>query len=278
MVFKYPKFGRIAQIEPNPSILLGHEIWWTLKEDGSNFGVYFNEEGKIRVRSRNQDIASFEEQVKNVPEFKNIVALIDHLTTYHLNVIVFGELLAKGTSPTGLVKNRPKDEIKVFDIYDIDAAKFINWTNTCVLCHPFNIPLVETIGRCVCANLEELNAFKDEVMEKTKGFEGVVGKVYQKPFEYSKDNYLFFKEKHSYPKPVIEHENKNKPTLPQLPESDLRACVYKVKDELTPEEFKSMKTVMPRIAAKVKEECKEQNCSNRIPLNEVYFEVLESLN
>lgn len=277
MVFKYPKFGRIAQIEPNPTILLGHEIWWTLKEDGSNFGVYVSEEGKIRVRSRNQDVATFEDQVKNVPEFKNIVALIDHLNSYNLNVIVFGELLAKGTSPTGLVKNRLKDELKVFDIYDVDASKFINWGDTCILCYPFNIPLVETVGRSVCANLEQLNAFKDQMMEKTKGFEGVVGKVYEKPFDHSEDNYLFFKEKHSYPKPMSEQENKNAPTLPQLPETDLRACVYKVRDELSAEEFKSLKTVMPRIAAKVREECKEQNCSNRIPLDKMYFEVLESL-
>ena len=36
----YPHFGRIEQVTPNPSILLGNDIFWTEKLDGSNAGIY----------------------------------------------------------------------------------------------------------------------------------------------------------------------------------------------------------------------------------------------
>ncbi len=42
----YPKLGQIASLHPNPAIVLGRPIYWTVKEDGSNIGCYLNEDGK----------------------------------------------------------------------------------------------------------------------------------------------------------------------------------------------------------------------------------------
>lgn len=275
-VFKYPKFGRIEQVLPNPDILLGHEIWWTIKEDGSNFGIYYDDEGKIRVRSRNFDVAKFEQKVQNVPTYKRIVEMMEHQKLYHLNPIVFGELLYRGTSPTGLVKQRPKDDLIIFDIYDRTHEKFLNWPQVCLMCEPFDVPVVKTVGKCVCSTLEQLESFKNEMMEASKGTEGVVGKIYQKPYDLYPEPFLFVKEKHAYPKPERVFVDNTKPKLPQLPETDVRACVQKVKDELSEEDFKTMKIVMPRIAEKVAEECREQNCSNSIKLSRIYFDYLNN--
>ena len=94
-MFAYPHFGRIEQVTPNPSILLGNEIFWTEKLDGSNAGIYLKD-GEPMVRSRNQDVAQFSESVKQIPVFDKIVKLLHHLKdNYHTDYIVFCEFMQK---------------------------------------------------------------------------------------------------------------------------------------------------------------------------------------
>lgn len=354
-MFAYPHFGRIEQITPNPSILLGNDIFWTEKLDGSNAGIYLKD-GEPMVRSRNQDVAQFSESVKQIPVFNKIVELLHHLKdNYHTDYIVFCEFLQKGRSPTGL-KYHDCDSLIVFDIYNLTAERFETWNNVCLFCGTFDIPVVKLLGFCTCHTMEEVYSFRDELIDyisnkvtvnvydccsfemiqtkpdtykyrnhvisvapnrkkftvttddkeiiyeilevvddvyyirlygdtceptkikitKVTGEEGVVGKIYKNPSPLISDNYLFFKEKQWIPKPLkIFKSEVNGIILPPLPIEDVRACIFKVRAEITDEEFKTSKVAMPLIVDAVITECKQQNCKNTHNLFKLYCEVLK---
>lgn len=354
-MFAYPHFGRIEQVTPNPSILLGNDIFWTEKLDGSNAGIYLKDDVPM-VRSRNQDVAQFSDIVKEIPVFENIVALLHHLKdNYHSDYIVFCEFMQKGRSPTGL-KTYDYDSLIVFDMYNLTAERFETWNNVCLFCGTFDIPVVKLLGFCTCHSLDELYSFRDELIDyisnkisvkvmgcnhyfemtqvkpdvykynghlisimpnkkgfsvttgndvvlydivdvqddmyfirvkgsdfeptkiqitKTTGEEGVVGKIYKNPSPLISDNYLFVKEKQWIPKPPkIFKSDLNGIVLPELPMEDVRACISKVRAEISPVDFRNSKIVMPLIAKAVTTECKQQNCRNTINLFKLYCEVL----
>lgn len=163
-MFEYPHFGRIEQVTPNPSILLGNDIFWTEKMDGSNVGIYLKD-GEPVVMDRNAIIARFSESVKQIPVFDKIVKLLHHLKdNYHTDYVVFCEFMQKGWSPTGL-KYYDCDSLVVFDIYNLTAGRFETWNNACLFCGTFDIPVVKLLGFCRCHTLDELYAFRDELID-----------------------------------------------------------------------------------------------------------------
>lgn len=277
MNYKYPHFGKIEQVLPNPEIMLGHDIYWTLKVDGSNSGFYFNEKGELRIRSRNMEQANFFDKIMNIDVSNNIVEMMEfHKEKYNKDYVVFGELLSKGKSPTGL-KTYDKDDYVVFDIYDHENDSFLNFNQMCLFCGSFDIPVVDLIGKCNVNTKESLFAFRDEMLEETKGEEGVVGKIYKKPFDFHSENFLFVKEKHFLQRPRRERKSEGKIMLPQLNIGEIRKCIAKVYDESTLNEFKDIRIIMPRIAQEVKLECNQQNCSNNINLFKFYQEKLKEI-
>ena len=279
MDFKYPSFGRIDQLYPNPHIMLCNDVYWTLKYDGSNTGFYFDETGEIKIRSRNVPVASFRDKVLDQPVSKNIMEMMNHNSeNYKSDFVVFGELLSKGKSPTGL-KTYKEDDFIVFDIYDHSKESFVNFNQLCLLCGPFDIPVVDLVGRCNVNTLESLQDFVDEMLAATIGEEGVVGKIFKNPHESIKDNFLFVKEKHFIQKPKREkRSDSNYPETPQLDEGEVRKCIVKVFDESTIDDFKNTKITMPKIAKAVSLECKQQNCSNKLNLFGFYVEKLNEVN
>ena len=44
---RYPELERIANLKPNPEILLGQEIFFQVKRDGSCLGICLNDEDNI---------------------------------------------------------------------------------------------------------------------------------------------------------------------------------------------------------------------------------------
>jgi len=145
MNIKYPHFGRIDQLYPNPHIVLGHDIWWTLKLDGSNCGIYFDDNGEIKVRSRNQDVAEFYQKVENVPAYEKVVDFMTfHRDEYGSDFVVFAELLNKGRSPTG-IKVHDKDEIVIFDMYNGKTEKYVHYPQLSLFCGAFDIPLTPLV-------------------------------------------------------------------------------------------------------------------------------------
>jgi len=280
MNIKYPHFGRIDQLYPNPHIVLGHDIWWTLKLDGSNCGIYFDDNGEIKVRSRNQDVAEFYQKVENVPAYEKVV---DFMTfrrdEYGSDFVVFAELLNKGRSPTG-IKVHDKDEIVIFDMYNGKTEKYVHYPQLSLFCGAFDIPLTPLVGKCNVTTLPELLEFRDQMLEASKGEEGVVGKVYNKVYDSQDENFLFIKEKHHMPKlsklPHNRSENR-KIELPQLDAGEVCKCVAKVFDHMSLSNFLQTKYAMPAIAKEVSIECKQQNCGNYMNLYDFYTRKLNEL-
>ena len=100
---KYPHLDRLLNLHPGPQIVLGKEIIWTIKEDGSNIGAYAGNDGELHYRSRNMDRASdqFYGYMNSTDEYTGLCEMVsDCLSQWNDEIVIFGELLTKGKSPT----------------------------------------------------------------------------------------------------------------------------------------------------------------------------------
>ena len=55
-MISYPEMNRIAMIYPTPRILLGEEIYWTEKRDGSQLRISYD--GELHISTHHQEDAS----------------------------------------------------------------------------------------------------------------------------------------------------------------------------------------------------------------------------
>lgn len=130
----YDHFGYMKDVRPSENCLLGKEIVWTVKEDGSNTGIYWDDQSKrYRICSRNARYAVFEPKMLQLPEVAKVMEFLSWVhVAYGSQYIVYGEFMQKGWSPTHL-KNYEEDSYKVFDIYDCVNENFLPLA-LCVIC------------------------------------------------------------------------------------------------------------------------------------------------
>lgn len=246
---KYPKIDYFSKIDEYKQMLYGTDIYWTVKRDGSNVGLYLNDDGILRVRSRNMPVAIFEPNVKQLRDADIIKSYLDE-NRHH---IVFGEFLQKGISPTG-IETHKEDDLFIFDIYDMETNKFISIDLTYDIMDALGVktcPIIKTTTH----NTED--SIRDEAMEvqdwcKRNNYEGSVYKVYEPD--------IFLKVK-----PVYEHlevkkqkEKKEWADLPVIPDSEVRAIISLVKHEYG-DKFYDVRFIMPIVAEKVMSEVKLLN-------------------
>jgi RNA ligase len=256
---KYPDLDRITQLKPNPHILLGKEITWTEKRDGSNFGVYLDAEGNWHARSRNMDVASeqFHNYFKMTPQFEGVIDLLKDAEQWNDAYMVFGELLMKGKSPTK-IEFHDEHSFVVFDLWSAKTGGFVNYTKLYQECYHHHLPIVEVWGVCNVTSIESLLSFRDTILATSVelGREGSVGKY------VNGAEYIYFKEKNDIPKyekvPRVEEEGKI--ILPPLPDSELCGAIEKVYMD-TGDGFFDVSKAMPLIAEYVKIEQKKHNCA-----------------
>lgn len=275
MVYAYPKLGQIASLKPNPAIVLGRPIYWTVKEDGSNIGCYLNEDGEVQLRSRNLDIASPEYYHKfaNLGYLDSMKDLLESARDYNDEYVVFGELLSKGKSPTR-IKCHDTDEYIIFDIWSEKSQTFLSYSKVYQEAYHADIPIVELVLISRVATLDRLYETRDSLLEMCKEFkhEGVVGKVYG-------DESIFFKEKLDsihYDK-VQTIDDGPHVVLPTLPDSEVYGAIDKVLVDIGSEQFADVKVAMPMVAKYVAEECRKHHCSNVKNLFGYYKQKLEDL-
>jgi hypothetical protein len=258
---KYPDLDRISQLHPNPHILLGKEVVWTLKYDGSNFGVYLDADGNWHARSRNMDVASdqFHNYFKMTPQFVNVIELLKDAENWNDAYMVFGELLIKGKSPTK-IETHDDHSFIVFDIWSAKLGGFFHYTKVFQECYHHKIPIVDLLGTTRLNDLESLMQFRDQMLKKTVELhrEGTVGKY------VNGADWIYFKEKNDTPKyekvPRAEDPENARILLPSLPDSEVFGSVEKVYADLG-NDFFDVGKAMPRVAEYVKIECKKHNCS-----------------
>jgi hypothetical protein len=268
----YPHLNRLLLLNPGPQIALGKDIYWTIKEDGSNIGVYAGNDGDVHYRSRNMAQASdqFYGYMNSTDEYASLCELLtDSFSQWNDEIVIFGELLTKGKSPTR-VEIHEKTRFIVFDIWSTRQRGWLNYTQVHQHCYHYDLPIVELIGTCRCTDMDSLIAFKDQMLEvcKERGKEGTVAKVWDSSLNTGigsgvGSGILYFKEKLDTPKieklPRVVQDGEI--SLPALPDSEVYGAVEKVRAELG-EEFRDIRKAMPLIAQYVGEEMKKHLCTS----------------
>ena len=258
---RYPSLNQIIMMHPNPEILLGHEIYWQEKRDGSNMGAYLTKKGDLALRSRNMDKASesFHRIFLETDEAKKVKEMLVFMRgDWGEEVVVFGELLVKGESPTR-TEMHEKHEFVVFDMWSTKLGGFLPYTLVHQDCQYFDTPLVELYGTSQHTTLESLLEFRDEMLEiaKKNGREGVVGKTFEKDTMYR-----YFKEKVDSPKieRLPSDIGNGRYLMQPLPKSEILGALDKVLIDLGMMDFKDVRKAMPLFAEYVGEECGKHHC------------------
>jgi len=284
---KYPHLERIYNLKPNPWILLGQEIFWTEKRDGSNLGAYLKDDGTLGLRTRNMDEASdgFKTAFQKSDQAENTVELLQDASNWGNEYVIFGEMLTPGKSPTR-IEVHEKNEFIVFDIWDTKHNQFMNYNATHQQCYHFDLPIVELYGTCNVVTVETLYDFKDQMLAKALecGREGVVGKAWGETAYNHGDSagcsclITYFKEKHDLPKlerlPRADEEGLI--TLPLLPDSEIFGAIEKVRTDIG-DKFNDVRVAMPLVAKYVAEECKKHNSQSPGNLYLYYQQRLKDL-
>ena len=258
---KYPDLERISQLQPNPHIILGKEVVWTEKRDGSNFGVYLDAEGNWHARSRNMDVASeqFHNYFKMTPQFGCVIELLNDAQNWGDAYMVFGELLTKGKSPTK-IEYHDDHSFVVFDIWSAKLGGFFNYTKVYQECYHHKIPIVECWGTSRINDLDTLMAYRDVMLLKSieRNREGTVGK------HVNGTEFIYFKEKNDTPKyeklPRVEDPENARILLPPLAESEVAGALEKAYADLGTEFF-DIRPAMKLFAEYVSTEQKKHNYS-----------------
>jgi ATP-dependent DNA ligase len=272
---RYPELESIIHQYPNPEIILGKEIVWEEKRDGSCAGIWLPRKN-LRMRSKNLDNASNDMRKAFIRTglAPNVNELINDMIKQwrQKDVVIFGELLQKGKSPTR-TEFHEKDDFVVFDIYA--DGKFMTYTQVHQYCYQYKIPFVEIYGTSRHTTMESLLQFRDQMLEmaKSKGREGVVGKIYEG------EKTRFFKEKLDLPKidKLPRKIDDGKPHLPELPESEILGALEKVRVDIGDKKLRDIKEAMPLFAKYVKIECDKHNCRCTAKLFPIYKKRLEEL-
>jgi len=284
---KYPHLDHMDRLYPGPQVLLGNEIFWTLKEDGSNVGIALVD-GIPEIRSRNMDRANKEMYVAlgKSDQWNGILDLLNSAQQWGSEYVLFGELCLKGKSPTRL-KMHDDTHFVAFDLWSDKEQSFVGYTRLHQECHHAGIPIVELMGTSKSTTLDELYAFKDQMLDvcKERGEEGVVGKCFaQTPFNTGESagvsrGVLYFKSKIDTPKlEKIPRDMKDgKIQLPPLPDSEIYGAIEKARVDLG-DAFRDIKQAMPLIAQYVAVEGKHHLCSTPRNLFSYYEQRLRDLN
>jgi hypothetical protein len=257
----YPKIKRIHEVDIRE--FLCQPIYCQIKRDGSNIGCYLNDDKKLTIRSRGQDIAKDDLRaifdsclsVKNVEDF---------LRTYPKST-VFIELMAKGKSPARFELHETNHFV-VIDIHD--GVKWLSPLNTFFTCCRFSIPHINISDISYHSTIDSLYEYADEKLKMYPEYEGIV----------IKNTYgAAFKHKNKIPTHAKKKEMV-KLTFDILPDADVYTTIHKVLMDLEYDERKNVKIAMEKIGRAIGIECKESGTRPPKRLFDYYIEVLEGLN
>ncbi len=277
---KYPEMERIANLYPSPQVMLGEEIYWTEKRDGSQLRLAFID-NELKIATHHQDEASemFVNYFKQTEQAEAIEQLLrdtnglgdNPAANFNIGAVVFGELLSKGKSPARF-EHHDKYEFVIFDIWSQKDGRFLSYNSIYQYAYHYSLPVVECWAMTRHTTLESLYAYRDEmlVLAKERGREGVVLKNYL--------SQVFAKEKLDIPIiPRIKIED-GQPKNPLLPDSEVMGAIAKAHADLG-ESFMDKRVAMPLIAKYVSEEQEKHLCSKPSQnLFSYYQKYLEGLN
>lgn len=281
---RYPEIPNIQHLKPGPQILLGKQLNWQEKRDGSCIRTMLDDKGELLISSRNQDFASagFRAAFGRTDEALKVGVLLKEnwgilpmpfACDFNFKPIVFGELLTKGKSPTR-IELHEKDEYVVFDIWDSKASRFLTYTQVHQICHHYDLLVVKLIGQSQHSTLEELYAFKDKMLEACKilGREGTVVKT------FDGDTEVYAKAKNDTPQieKIPREYDRDAPQLPPLLDGDILGAINRVHVDAG-DKMWDKAYIMPIIAKTVNEEAKKHLAQPPGTLYKYYLTYLEGV-
>jgi len=277
---KYPEMDRIATLS-RPQMLLGQEIYWTEKRDGSQLRIALDNEGEVIISTRNQDDASemFKNYFHQTEQAQGVIDFLrdtngyreEPVANFDFGSVVFGELLCKGKSPARF-ETHDKHKFIIFDIYSLKDQRFLSYTSVYQNTYHYGLPCVECWGISRHVDLDSLYSHRDEmlVVAKEKGREGVVLKNYH--------DQVFAKEKLDTPKIERIKIEDGSVRLPPLPDSEVYGAISKAHADIGGE-FTDKRVAMPLVAQYVGHEQEKHMCSKpRMSLFTYYSLYLENIN
>jgi len=307
--YEYPHIPLLLSVKPNIRILLGQELFWTEKKDGSCMGIWLEElkwkkkiditkfTGKkgannwligdkvfalhISSRYKTDAKSDLDSRVRGTEEFSRILNLLHE----HPQFVIYVEACKKGRSVTGAEVYK-RNCLFVFDIYDKSAEKFLHYVNVYQHCFHWKIPVVKLWAKTSHSSVKDLLKWKNHALKHCKAvhLEGVVIKAYKIPksissyFQNYKRGLLQAKVKLDVPEPKKRKIARGQPVYPPIPDNEILGAIDKAWQELGTKKFRDVPTAMPLIARYVGEECKKHLYSSpKKKLIAYYNEYLERL-
>jgi len=168
-VIKYPKLGYLRESPYGGRELLGKLIYFEEKRDGSNIRCFIDENDNLQFGSRNKIPAS-DDLLKSIENtgYDSILRTALYTEKYQWNhdIIVFFELLQKGKSPSR-IEYHEKDDIAVFDIYDINGGWW-NYTRVYQFCYQWKLPIVKLWAVSSYSTIEKLEKQIEKMLDRAK--------------------------------------------------------------------------------------------------------------
>ena len=274
--WKYQHISILESLKPTPRILLGQYLFWTEKKDGECISLWINKSNHIQVSSKNQENAH--EDIKHKvtvlckEDYDKCVELLEENPQF----VLFVEECKKGRSVTGAeVYNR--HTLFLFDIYDRNAEKFLNYTAVYQHAYHYKIPVVGLYAKTRHRTMKDLLKFANHALEYCKEeahIEGIVIKAYEIPegfekWEAFKRGLIQAKIKLDIPEPKKRKIAKGEVIYPPIPENEILGAINKAHQELGDTDIQDVSKAMPLIAQYVKEECKKHLYST--PIKKLFF-------
>lgn len=250
---RYPHFGRIMQLKDNGRELIGEMIFWTVKRDGSNITISYDDNHNVRISSHNIEYAQADLTALTLAtkQYKKALAMLDDEPTH----LFYYELIPIGSTPTRIEPSHKIPQLILLDIHD--GQRWLSYNYCHQVAYHHKIPIVPLIDAMVYNSLNDLFDHRDEMMKWCKRHrrEGVVGKAY-----YSNPQY-FVKEKIDLPKlQKIEREPVDgRPELPPMPLDKLMNAIEQAEYDVTHNggNFTQPKDAMPVVARYVSTQARE---------------------
>lgn len=267
-------------LNPNERIsiqerLLGRTIYWEIKRDGINLGAYLDAGGTLQLRTRHDIYANpqLREKWMSLPTSGAIIRALERARDMCVDLVIFGEWIDGGRKSPARFEMPEKDAFLVFDIWNDVLKEWMPADERYAFCekrHIEYIPPYAITSGCTTGTLENIFKSRDIYLAEAAktGYEGIVGKVYI-------GRYInFFKEKNEKPPKVKEAKEPDQDPRPELPLSEIRGAVSKVRADLG-DRFFDIRAAMPMIAKYVREECEKHECKCTAQLVTYYKEACE---
>jgi RNA ligase (TIGR02306 family) len=136
--------------------MTGLECYITVKEDGTSFSAYYND-GNFGICSRNLELKlddnfsnATEKSIERLNSYAKIAKQYDlenKLKAINRNIVIQGEITGSGIQGNPMELPVNTHQFHVFNVYDIDNHKYLDYDEFKTLMYTFDIPTVETIFR-----------------------------------------------------------------------------------------------------------------------------------